>query len=103
MTRTITCDICDQMRDISNADDYFVLQIPHRNLEDEIDGEPLVVDVCSLACLSTVVQNLGPDAPQTQTLPADPEPEEIPQPTLANGRLQPQQHVGRYEGEVTVR
>jgi hypothetical protein len=95
MTRTIQCDVCGESKEISNADDYFVLQIPHRNLEEEID-EPLVVDVCTLQCLSTVVESLQPDAPQTQTLPAEPEP-------VHNGRLQPQAHVGRYEGEVTVR
>jgi hypothetical protein len=98
MTREIICDVCGAKRDIINADDYFVLQIPHRNLEEEID-EPLVVDICSVECLHTVVQGVTPDAePEVTSHPEDP----VVVPTH-NGRLQPQEHVGRYEGEVTVR
>jgi len=109
MTRTIRCDVCGIDRDISNADDYFVLQIPHRNLEEEID-EPLIVDVCSLECLGTVVESLQPDAPQTQTVEAPPSRvEDVP-----HARLRPKNvlrpddvidgvPVMRYEGDVTVR
>jgi hypothetical protein len=109
MTRTIRCDVCGIDRDISNADDYFVLQIPHRNLEEEID-EPLVVDICSLECLGTVVESLGPDAPQVQTVEAPPSRVE----GVPHGRLRPKNRLTtddivddgphfRYEGEVEVR
>jgi len=103
MTRTIECDVCGAKRDILNADDYFVLQIPHRNVDDRVEvEEPLVVDICSVECLHTVVKGVSPDEPELTPIP---EPEQQP---VANGRLrpqgfEPQQHVGTWEGEVTVR
>lgn len=101
MTRTIECDVCGEKHDITNSDTYFVLQIPHRNLDEQID-EPLVVDLCSAKCLMNVVTQLGGP---------EPEPEVIPEPTpepQRNGRLRPRSEQvtpgeTHYEGEVTVR